>query len=48
MELPPEKYSYKVMGIIMAMYLKKSVYHLLSKVSFIRNLSNRIALFTIN
>lgn len=30
------------------MYLKKSVYHLLSKVSFIRNLSNRIALFTIN
>ena len=29
------------------MYLKKSVYRLLSKVSFIRNLSNRIALFTI-
>lgn len=30
------------------MYLKKSVYRLLSKVSFIRNLSNRIALFAIN
>lgn len=101
MGLPPEKYSYKVIGIIMATFIdklnlhdvsktmfltmfaraketqrerplfrdlkaveiqkkleascetfsyvfEKSVYRLLSKVSFIRNLSNRIALFAIN